>query len=66
MLERRQKINRREAAGEALYVNPRNTTAGTIRLLDSREVARRRLEVTVYQSVTDLGAGPRFHLFAPR
>ncbi len=51
-----EEINRqREEAGAALYVNPRNTTAGTIRLLDSREVARRRLAVTVYQSVTDLG-----------
>ena len=46
---------RREEEGEALYANPRNTTAGTIRLLDSREVARRRLEVAIFQSVTDLG-----------
>lgn len=46
---------RREAAGEPLYANPRNTTAGTVRLLDSREVARRRLEVAVFQSATDLG-----------
>ncbi len=44
----------RETAGLALYVNPRNTTAGTVRLLDSREVARRRLEVAVFQSATDL------------
>lgn len=51
-----QKINRqREEQGEALYANPRNTTAGTIRLLDSREVARRRLDVAVFRSVTDLG-----------
>ena len=50
-------LNRqREAAGAPLYVNPRNTTAGTVRLLDSREVARRRLEVAVYQSASDLGA----------
>ena len=49
-------LNRkREAAGEPLYANPRNTTAGTIRLLDSREVARRGLQVAVYQSATDLG-----------
>ena len=45
----------REERGEELYANPRNTTAGTIRLKDSREVARRGLEVAVYQSVTDLG-----------
>ncbi|MEM7586828.1 MAG: NAD-dependent DNA ligase LigA [Acidobacteriota bacterium] len=51
------RLNRqREADGQALYVNPRNTTAGTVRLLDSREVARRGLEVAVYQSATDLGA----------
>ncbi len=48
-------LNRqREAAGQALYVNPRNTTAGTIRLLDSREVARRRLAVAIFQSATEL------------
>ena len=51
-----QQLNqRREEEGEALYANPRNTTAGTIRLLDSREVARRKLEVAIFQSVTDLG-----------
>ena len=51
-----QEINRqREAEGEPLYANPRNTTAGTVRLLDSREVARRRLSVAVFQSATDLG-----------
>src|SRR5690606_19000687 len=43
-------LNReREEQGEALYANPRNTTAGSIRLLDSRQVARRRLELAVYQ-----------------
>jgi DNA ligase (NAD+) len=38
----------RREAGEALYVNPRNTTAGTIRLLDSRTVAARRLDAVIY------------------
>jgi DNA ligase (NAD+) len=46
----------REEAGEPLYANPRNTTAGTVRLLDSREVARRRLKVAIFQSATDVGA----------
>jgi len=46
---------RRATEGLALYANPRNTTAGTVRLLDSREVARRGLRLSVYQSVTDLG-----------
>lgn len=51
-----QALNRkREAEGEPLYANPRNTTAGTVRLLDSSEVARRDLAVSIYQSATDLG-----------
>ncbi|HUP23542.1 MAG TPA: NAD-dependent DNA ligase LigA [Thermoanaerobaculia bacterium] len=41
----------RKRAGEPLYVNPRNTVAGTIRLLDSAEVARRRLLAIVYDLV---------------
>ena len=53
-----EEINRRrEEAGEPLYANPRNTTAGTVRLLDSREVARRRLKVAIFQSAGDLGTG---------
>ncbi len=40
---------RREQAGEPLFVNPRNSTAGSIRLLDSREVAARRLSALLYQ-----------------
>jgi len=39
----------REAAGEPLFVNPRNATAGTLRMLDSRVVAARRLAATLYQ-----------------
>ena len=39
----------REERGEPLYANPRNTTAGTVRLQDSKEVARRGLEVAVFQ-----------------
>jgi DNA ligase (NAD+) len=38
----------REEAGETLFANPRNLTAGTIKQLDSREVARRRLEIVLY------------------
>lgn len=49
----------REAAGEELYANPRNTTAGTIRLLDSRDTARRPLEITCYELVQQPGAGER-------
>ncbi|MEO7795605.1 MAG: NAD-dependent DNA ligase LigA [Thermoanaerobaculia bacterium] len=45
-----ERVNReREASGEALYANPRNVTAGSIRQLDSRQVATRRLAAVVYQ-----------------
>jgi DNA ligase (NAD+) len=44
-----QRINReREEAGEALYANPRNLAAGTIKQLDAKEVARRKLEIVLY------------------
>ena len=55
----------REAAGEELYANPRNTTAGTIRLLDSRDTARRPLDIACYELVGAYGeddeAAPRRH-----
>ncbi len=38
----------REEAGEELYANARNTAAGTIKLQDSAEVARRKLDCYVY------------------
>ncbi|HWA09713.1 MAG TPA: NAD-dependent DNA ligase LigA [Opitutaceae bacterium] len=38
----------RAAAGEELYANPRNVAAGTIKLLDPAEVARRRLDIVLY------------------
>lgn len=40
---------RRLEAGEPLLANPRNATAGSIRLLDPRESARRRLSLWCYQ-----------------
>ena len=39
----------RTAAGEPLYMNPRNTAAGSLRQLDASVTASRRLELFVYQ-----------------
>ncbi len=38
----------RAAASEELYANPRNLAAGTIKQLDSAEVARRKLAIVLY------------------
>jgi DNA ligase (NAD+) len=44
-----QRINAaRDEEGEERYANPRNLAAGTIKLLDPREVAERRLEIVLY------------------
>jgi len=37
-----------DEAGDALYANPRNLAAGTLKQLDSKFVATRRLEIVVY------------------
>lgn len=44
----RQINQEREQAGEALFANPRNATAGTLRQLDSRVVAKRHLDFFAY------------------
>jgi len=44
----------REEAGEPRYMNPRNAAAGAIRQLDSRLVARRKLDMFAYDL---LGSG---------
>lgn len=38
----------RELEGEKVFVNPRNSTAGTIKLLDSKQVAKRPLQIFTY------------------
>ena len=38
----------RHAAGEPLYANPRNLTAGTIKLLDPKEARSRKLNIVLY------------------
>ena len=44
------KLNKqREDEGETPFANPRNSTAGTLKTLDSREVARRPLNFSAYQ-----------------
>jgi len=44
-----EELNRRqEAAGERLLANPRNSTAGTLKLQDSRIVVRRHLTMYAY------------------
>ena len=43
------RLNReREAAGEPLYANPRNTAAGSVRQLDPAMTASRNLEIYIY------------------
>ena len=49
-------INReREMKGEPLYANPRNTAAGSIRQLDPKVAASRKLDFLAYTLVTDCG-----------
>ena len=55
---------RREEAGEKTFMNPRNATAGSLKTLDPSEVARRPLQIFIYQLVHAEGHGFETHLDA--
>lgn len=46
----------REDIGEERYANARNTAAGTVKMQDSREVAKRKLDCYVYSLLGETGA----------
>lgn len=48
-------------AGEEPYRNPRNTTAGTLKLLDPRQVAKRRIHFFAYDIVAGEGVELKSH-----
>ena len=54
-----EKLNKRlEEAGEAMYQNPRNTAAGSLRQLDPGLTAQRPLTILIYAIVTGNGSTP--------
>src|SRR5581483_8279227 len=56
------RINReREAAGEEPYANPRNTAAGTLKLLGPRLTVKRRLRLFAYAQGATEGVEVKTH-----
>src|SRR5262249_34063581 len=56
------KINERDrASGDKVYATPRNLTAGSVRMLDSREVATRKLRFFGYGTGAVEGLKLRTH-----
>ena len=57
-----QRLNdERDAAGEPRFANPRNSTSGTMKLLDPKIVAERRLEMFAWQLLVEGGDKFRTH-----
>ncbi len=55
-------LNReRKRAGEKIFANPRNTAAGTLKLLDPRKVARRPLSLFLYSLASTPPSGISTH-----
>lgn len=54
----------REASGEALFANPRNAAAGSVRQLDSKVAAARNLDAYLYQLVSPSQYGCSTHIEA--
>jgi DNA ligase (NAD+) len=51
-----EKLNKeRVAQGETLYANPRNVASGSLKLLDSNEVAKRPLDIILYHVIGNDG-----------
>jgi DNA ligase (NAD+) len=51
----------RVAGGEKPYENPRNLTSGSLKMLDPKEVRRRRLQLFAYELVTAQDMGVKSH-----
>jgi DNA ligase (NAD+) len=60
--KRFQRLNQARAKnGETLFANPRNAAAGTLKLLDSREVAKRGLDIFIHTVPVAPGSGYPSH-----
>ena len=55
---------RRVSEGEKPFMNPRNATTGSLKTLDTAEVARRPLQIFIYQLVNAERFGMKTHLEA--